>query len=871
MLNSKLNLFTSSESESLKDLLRNPKEDFQKIISLVERKIEDGTIVERKIVESALIEREKSLRSAQSLAQIGHFELNADTLGVTGSDELFNIFDLTREEATLEAFAEVVHPDDREYDLYHIRRGLETGESWDIEHRLVLRDGTEKWVHAIGEATRDESGKISMVMGTVQDITIRKKIEESLEQERFFTETAIDSQRDTFFIFNPSEGRAIRWNRAFKDASGYSDEEISIMKAPDSYYDENDLKKAASTTEKIRLEGEAVIEMNLITKDGEKIPFEYIGSSINDDEGNLKYIIVIGRNIGERKESERVIQKSQRNLKKAQKLAQIGHWELNPLTMEVTGSKELFKIFGLTDQEASLDAFASVVHPDDKEYDLYHIQRGIEKGESWDIEHRLVTKDGVEKWVHAIGEVNKDENGNVTLVLGTIQDITERKHMEEILYQERDLIQTLLENHPDFIYFKDKRARFQHLSKRFCEFLNRNREDIIGNTDLVLFPEEVAKQTYSEDLEVIQTGTPLINKEETDGEIWVLTTKLPWFDKDGNIKGLFGISRDITERKNAEQKLRESEENFRNITEQLIMGIAILHGDRFIYVNQQIADIFGYTPEEMVRWEEFEYAKLIHPEDQEMALEQARKKQLGLPGAITNYQFRGIMKDGLVRWMEIFSKGIYYQSKLVDLITIIDVSEQKKAEDELIKLNKIKSELLRRTSHELKTPLVSIKGFTNLLLELHGERLDYFTASNLNEIKQGCIRLESLIADILKTAELESSNIQPQRKEEDLSFLIKLCVNELRGSATLRNHTIDLKMQDNLIAFIEKEQIHQVISNLLNNAIKYTPPNGIIEINSEIRNNFLVISIKDSGIGFTSEEKSGLFKQFGKIERFGQG
>jgi len=183
----------------------------------------------------------------------------------------------------------------------------------------------------------------------------------------------------------------------------------------------------------------------------------------------------------------------------------------------------------------------------------------------------------------------------------------------------------------------------------------------------------------------------------------------------------------------------------------------------------------------------------------------------------------------------------------------------------------MKSELLRRTSHELKTPLVSILGFTNLLLELHSERLDYFTASNLNEIKQGCVRLESLIADILKTAELESTTIQPRRTEEDLTFLIKLCVNELKGLAMLRNHAIDLKIQDNLITLIEKEQIHQVITNLLSNAIKYTPPNGIIEINSEINNNFLVISIKDNGIGFSSEEKSGLFKQFGKIERFGKG
>ncbi|MBA7530991.1 hypothetical protein ES705_23202 [subsurface metagenome] len=142
-----------------------------------------------------------------------------------------------------------------------------------------------------------------------------------------------------------------------------------------------------------------------------------------------------------------------------------------------------------------------------------------------------------------------------TLVLGIARDITERKKAEELLTHERDLIQALFENHPDFIYFKDHEARFHRVSKRFSAFFGLSMEDIIGKTDLELFPEEVAEQSYSEDLHVIKTGTPLVNKEENAGGICVLTTKIPWFDKEGNIIGLFGISRDITERKKAEEAL----------------------------------------------------------------------------------------------------------------------------------------------------------------------------------------------------------------------------------------------------------------------------------------------------------------------------
>ena len=100
--------------------------------------------------------------------------------------------------------------------------------------------------------------------------------------------------------------------------------------------------------------------------------------------------------------------------------------------------------------------------------------------------------------------------------------------------------------------------------------------------------------------------------------------------------------------------------------------------------------------------------------------------------------------------------------------TLKDITDKKEAELELIKLNNLKSELLRRTSHELKTPLVSIKGFSDLLLEVHRDKLDDYVVSTIDEIKQGCLRLEALISDILKTSELESNAIL-LRKSEELS------------------------------------------------------------------------------------------------------
>jgi PAS domain S-box-containing protein len=107
----------------------------------------------------------------------------------------------------------------------------------------------------------------------------------------------------------------------------------------------------------------------------------------------------------------KALKESQYDLLKSQEIAHLGHWKLDPKTGEVEGSEELFRIFGLSQKDASLEAFADVVHPDDRAYDLQHIQRGIDHGEPWNIEHRLLLKDGTLKWIRAIGEPSVNENG----------------------------------------------------------------------------------------------------------------------------------------------------------------------------------------------------------------------------------------------------------------------------------------------------------------------------------------------------------------------------------------------------------------------------------------------------------------------------
>lgn len=135
----------------------------------------------RELVERELRTSEQLLNEAQILAHLGHWTLNLETEEITGSEELFRIFGLSRDETDLNSFIEVIHLEDRGFVLSHIKRGIEKGENWDIEYRLVCRDGSEKYVNAKSEAVADDSGKVVLLMGTVQDITERNRAEEKIK------------------------------------------------------------------------------------------------------------------------------------------------------------------------------------------------------------------------------------------------------------------------------------------------------------------------------------------------------------------------------------------------------------------------------------------------------------------------------------------------------------------------------------------------------------------------------------------------------------------------------------------------------------------------------------------------------------------
>ncbi|MCP4351069.1 MAG: PAS domain S-box protein, partial [Desulfobacterales bacterium] len=273
------------------------------------------------------------------------------------------------------------------------------------------------------------------VYTTFEDVTEHKLAKETLIREKEFTEIALDSQIDTFFVFEPATGKAIRWNKAFREISGYTDEEIASLKAPDSYYSSEDLEKAATFIESVLSESRGRIELSLICKDGHKIPTEYEVSILSQKQGKTDYFISIGRDITERKQAEEAIKLSNRTLLIAERAAKAGSWKWDIKTNKVTWSNNLCRLHGIEpkDFDSTFETAIRFIHPDDLDFITDKIQKMLSEKSEQLFQYRILTTNKELKFVEGTNQLLFDREGKLTELIGMVQDITDRKRAEEEL------------------------------------------------------------------------------------------------------------------------------------------------------------------------------------------------------------------------------------------------------------------------------------------------------------------------------------------------------------------------------------------------------------------------------------------------------
>ena len=467
----------------------------------------------------------------------------------------------------------------------------------------------------------------------------------------------------------------------------------------------------------------------------------------------------------------------------------------------------------------------------------------------------------------------REGDGKSLLVEGTAINVTEKYIIEQNLKDVERKFKLMTNNTKDLIAILNQDFRHDFINKNaYLNVLGYTEGEIIGTRPRdFAHPDDIKE--ISKSLKKGLVKGEMLNEyriRHKDGHYIWLESKGTFFKENDKIEGAIFISREITDKKEAEQKLKESEGKYRTLFESSRDGIysTDIEGN-FIEFNSAFLNMLGYSRKELLSKSNRQITpSKWHEIDDDITFTELSEEESKI------YEKEFIRKDGLIIPVDVrFWILLDEQNDPYRIWAIVrDITEKKKIEDELKEINRLKTEFLRRASHELKTPLVSIKGYSDLIRENYLEELNPIIISNLEEINKGCERLQNIINDLLHSSRLESPKLKPKLELEDLSFLIRYCIMEIHPLSAKRQQSINLEIHDSIMARFEKEEIHDVISNLLINAIKYTlPGKGWIDIRTEIKDSFVVVSIKDNGIGFTEQEKSKIFKQFGKIERYGQG
>ena len=376
------------------------------------------------------------------------------------------------------------------------------------------------------------------------------------------------------------------------------------------------------------------------------------------------------------------------------------------------------------------------------------------------------------------------------------------------------------------------------------------------------------KRVHPEDRHLLENSVrtsdePLVLRwyRKDGGLIWTEQRNKPIYDEAGNVIAMEGIARDITERKLAEDALRQNEEQFRLLAEKTSDLVCLHEPDgRYLYVSPSCRRLLGYEPEDLLGTDPYD---LFHPEDLERIRSEAHEKALEGQGAVSvTYRIRKVSGD--YTWFETLTEPILDDSgEVVRLQTASrDVSERKRAEEALAEAARARAEFLAEVSHELRTPLTVIRGNAEVGLDLDGHCEH---EEILREIVRESSTMSRMVEDLLFLARSESA--APPFRMVPVDAQVLLAGLERRAAALAAEHdaTLDTTLLATGFVRVDPVRVEQAILALVDNAVKYGPEGQRVTLCSTCSEGELHVDVGDQGPGIPETELPHIFERFYRL------
>jgi PAS domain S-box-containing protein len=792
----------------------------------------------------------------------------------------------------------------------------------DVESLLVTIAGHERNVLLSSAIYKDDSDIVNVYL-FIRDITILKKKEnllaylntatEELAQARntksaldkisrlivpkfanwFSIDLLRDGQLDELVLAHEDPGM-IQWARKYREAyptdldSDSSTAKVVKTGAPSFIPVITKEMVLASVTDPGQLEAilrmnlQSVITVAIFTKEAVSGIISFISSTpcYHYDETDLRFAQNLANHIGlalenaqlneaaineiaQRKKVEEKLAITQVQLQSALSSGLVGTWILDLEKDILYPDENLSRMFGVdySPHGCKQEVFSLKIHPDDRQLIDEKRKKSIRHGEVYETEYRVINN-GVTHWFFARGQTEAGTGGKPKQFTGVIMDITKRKEAEMELKESGELFRFLADAIPHKMWTSEPDGS--------VTYYNQGWYDYTGISDFEELKVKVWDILHPDDLEkaaLLWPKTIREGKESTteqrfrrhDGQYrWHLSRFSAHKDENGQIKLWVGTSTDIHEQKAIQEALERGEAHFKALTQLNSLPIWQVNANcETIFVNDTWRVFTGVDAEKI---NEADWTENIHPEDRDKTVQQFNalfdKQQM----VHLKYRFRHAPTNEY-RWMLDNAQPVFNPEFDGYIGTMTDIHEQEQARLAIQQLMSKKDEFISIASHELKTPLTSIKAFNQLMLRTKDEtRLTEFGKKTAEHI----LRLEKLISDLLDVTKINAGkmnyNLAP------FSFRQMLTDSVESAKHTAPDYEIILEGAPDITYTGDQFRLEQVMHNFISNAIKYSPDGKKVIINSKVELGNIVVSVQDFGIGIAPDNLDRLFDRYYRVD-----